>query len=64
MNLIGKALAALTLVGYATCYRIAVLNDIHADLTYDPTSALCISKTLPPLNHDEVSTETYTALKS
>ena len=29
-------------------YKIAVVNDIHGDVNYVPTSALCISKTLPP----------------
>lgn len=41
--------AALTLLGLVTitrAYRIASVNDIHADLKYDPhTKGTCISKT-------------------
>lgn len=62
----------LTVVGVASSYRIAVVNDIHADLTYDPKSLTCISKTLPPANPEAAKLllasdsrpETYTALKA
>ena len=62
----------LTAVGVASAYRIAVVNDIHADLTYDPKSLTCISKTLPPANAEVAKLllasdnrpETYSALKA
>jgi hypothetical protein len=68
-------MAGLSLVGYANGFKFAVVNDIHADLTYVPTSATCISKTLPPVNPalmaegetiDYISKrpETYVALKA
>ena len=32
-------------------YRIAMINDIHADLNYNPLSGTCISKSSNPLTY-------------
>jgi hypothetical protein len=58
-----------TVVGMISAYRIAVVNDIHADLNYDPSSATCISKTLKPAElmstaAGEEKPETYKALRA
>jgi hypothetical protein len=52
ISIVTKTLAVIGLLAIpvAYSYRIAVVNDIHGDLGYIPTSPTCISKTLPPLS--------------
>ncbi len=59
----------MTVVGMTNAYKFAVLNDIHADVNYDPKSATCISKTLTPLStsillEGDEKPETYTAFRA
>lgn len=41
-------LGSLTVIGSANGYKFAVVNDIHADINYVPTSPNCISKAVNP----------------
>ena len=49
-NFLAFSLCLLKLIGTVNSYKFAVVNDIHLDINYIPTSPLCISKTLPPVN--------------
>lgn len=42
-----KALSLAALFGLGCAYRIAMVNDIHLDLNYNPSSGSCISKVFP-----------------
>jgi len=46
------SLCSLSLIGTAHSYKFAVVNDIHADINYVPTSPFCISKTLVPAKNE------------
>ena len=57
-------ISTLAVLGFATAYRVGVVNDVHGDLNYDSRSPACISRTLPPVNGTKTLSETYTAYKA
>ncbi len=59
-----RLLSTLAVLGFAAAYRVAVVNDVHGDLKYDPKSPACISKSLPPIKGHQALGETYTAYKA
>ena len=46
------SICSLSYIGTSYCYKFAVVNDIHTDINYVPTSPFCISKTLDPAKNE------------